>query len=115
MPTAAGEDLFSWRAHYVQGSGFRFVVFMNDASRFTVVIGDAKAARLKKLNEIFIKNLREALLAHRVNPEVVDRYIAELGEIRYAKNTDRKKTAQLTQSVAEMWRALQRHSGDADI
>ena len=43
----ATDELFSWRANYVQEHGQRFVVFMNDASRFTVVLNEAKAAKLK--------------------------------------------------------------------
>jgi len=27
-------EFLSWRANYIQGRGYRFVVFMNDASRF---------------------------------------------------------------------------------
>jgi len=115
LPTMAEDNLFSWRAHYIQENGFQFFVFMNEASRFTVVIDDTKAVKLKNLPEIFITKLRAALLAHCINPEVVDRYIAELGEISYARNADRKKTLQLNQNVEEMWMALQRWDSDADV
>ena len=43
------DEFFSWRANYVQIDRFRLVVFMNDASRFTVVIRDSGTAKLKKL------------------------------------------------------------------
>jgi len=55
---AAADEFYSWRANYVQEHGFRFVVFMNDASRFTVIINEAKAEKLKKLPEVFVKTLR---------------------------------------------------------
>lgn len=63
LPEPTTDELYSWRANYVQGYGFRFVVFMNDASRFTIVINEAKAAKLKKLPELFIQTLRETFLA----------------------------------------------------
>ena len=59
------------------------------------MINDAKALKLKKLPELFIRTLREALLSISADPKVVDRYIDELGEITYSKNIDRKRTAQL--------------------
>jgi len=111
----AEDELFSWRANYVQENGFRFVVFMNDASRFTLVVNEAKANKLKKLPELFVQTLRETFLALSVNPEVIDRYIAELGDISYAKNTDRKKTAQLNKSTDEVWRALHCSADDIEL
>ena len=114
-PQTAADELFSWRANYVQGHGFRFVVFMNDSSRFTVIINDAKAAKLKKLPELFIRVLRETLLALCVNSEVVDRYIAELGEITYSKNADRKRTAQLNKNADSAWWALRDLRDDTEL
>jgi hypothetical protein len=112
----ATDDFLSWRAHYIQAHRQRFVVFMNDASRFTVVLNKANAAALKKLPELFIKNLREALLARYINPDVIDAYITELGEIRYTKNSDRKRTAQLNKNIETVWWAFSReYSNDADL
>ena len=105
-PMKTADEFFSWRANYAQGHGFRFVVFMNDASRFTVVVNEAKAARLRKLPELFIQTLREIFLAMGINPEIIDRYISELGEITFAKNADRKRTAQLSKNTETAWWAL---------
>ena len=114
-PQEAGDELYSWRANYVQGHGCRFVVFMNDASRFTVVINEAKAAKLKKLPELFIHTLRETLLALYVNPEVIERYIVEAGDVVYAKNSDRKKTAQLNKSTDTAWFSMRDYSDDVGL
>jgi len=93
------DEFFSWRANYIQDGRFRFVVFMNDASRFTVVINDVNAAKLKKLPELFFDNLRKNLLALGVDSKIVERYLADLGEITYSKNSDRKKTSQLNENA----------------
>jgi hypothetical protein len=112
---AAVDEFHSWRANYVQEQGFRFVVFMNDASRFTIVINEAKAAKLKKLNELFIQTLRDTMLAFGINPEVAERYIAEMGEIAFSKNSDRKKTAQLNKCVESSWWCVENLTGDFEI
>lgn len=114
-PQPVEDDLFSWRANYVRESGLCFVVFMNDATRFTIAINDAKAAKLKKLDELFFYTLRETLLAHGINPEVIECYIQELGEITYAKNADKKRTAQLNKNVETVWWALRNHTDDVDL
>ena len=109
------DDFLSWRAHYVQEHGQRFVVFMNDASRFTVVLNQVKAAMLKKLPELFIEGLRNTLLATGVNPETADKYIEELGAITYSKNADRKKTAQLNKNIETVWWALEKYTSDLEL
>jgi len=114
-PEGPTDALFSWRANYVQESGVRFVVFMNDASRFTIVLNEANAAKLKKLQGLFVQTLRETLLAAGVNPEVADRYIAESGNVAYAKNSDREKTAQLNKNVVTARWALHNFADDVDL
>jgi len=113
-PVTAADEFLSWRANYVQEHGFRLVVFMNDASRFTVVINDAKAVKLKKLPEHFIQTLRDTLLVS-INPEVVDRYIADLDEITYAKNANRKRTSQLIRNAESACYALRDFSGNVEL
>ena len=112
---AVDDEFLTWRANYVQGSGFRFVSFMNDASRFNIVINEAKVAKLKKLPELFIQVLSDTLLMMGVNPEIIDRYINDLGDITYAKNSDRKKTAQLNANTRSAWWALRDYTADVDL
>jgi len=109
-------EYLSWRANYIQGNGYRLVVFMNDASRFTVVVNDAKAAKLKKLPEMFIHALVDTLHSLNVNMEVIGCYLEELGnKIIYTKNADRRKTAQLNkQAEAVLW-ALEDSSNDTEL
>jgi len=109
------DGLYSWRANYVQEHGYRFVVFMNDATKLTIVINEAKAAKLKKLQELFVANLRATLLAMSFNPDVVGRYMAELGEITFAKNADRKQTARLNKCADAVWYALRDLSDDVEL
>ena len=109
------DELFSWRANYIQEHGYRFVVFMNDLSRFTVVINNAKSAKLKKLQEEFIQMLREVLLSLCVNPEVIDRYIEELGEITYSRNSDRKRTVQLNKNTEMVWAVMRSYVDDIEL
>jgi len=115
QPEKFVDGLYSWRANYVQEYGQKFVVFMNDATRLTIVINEAKAAKLKKLPEYFMENLRKTLLALCINPEIVDRYLTELGEIIYMKNSDRKQTARLNKCTEAVWFALRDLTDDIEL
>jgi len=50
-----------------------------------------------------------------VNPEVIDRYIAELGKASYSKNADRKKTAQLNKNTETVWWGLRDLTDDVEL
>ena len=113
--TPPTNELFSWRANYVQEHGYHFLVFMNDASRLTIVLNEAKAAKLKNLSEHFIKTLRATLLVHGINPEVIEKYISDLGEIVYVKNTNPQKTAWLNKCVNEVWYRLRDLENDVEL
>jgi len=109
-------EFTSWRANYVQSGGHRFVVLMNDASHFTVVVNDAKAAKLKKLPELFHRVLVETLYSLSVNPEVIACYLQELGDkVIYTKNADRKKTAQLNKHTEDVLWALDDTSNEVEL
>ena len=109
-------EFLSWRANYVQGPGYRLLVFMNDASGFTVVVNDAKAAKLKKLPEIFNHALVDTLFSLNINPDVIGCYLEELGnKIIYTKNADRKKTTQLNKRTETVLWTLEDTSNDIEL
>jgi hypothetical protein len=109
-------EFLSWRANYVQDHGQRFVVFMNDSSGFTVVVNNAKAAKLKKLPEMFMRVMVDTFYSMNVNPEVIGCYLEELGnKVIYTKNADRKKTAQLNQRTKDLLWMLDDTSNDIEL
>ena len=114
-PDDAGEPLFAWRVHYAQGHRLRFVVFLNEATQFVVVVTRATAPTLRKLPDRFRHVLRETLLGHGVNPEVIDRYLVDLGDVAYAKSSDRKITAQINHATQDVWWVMDRHPDAVDL
>ena len=109
------DELFSWRANYVQENGFRFLIFMNDATRFSIVLNEAKMPKIKKLEPLFKDVLYQTLIEMGMNPDVAEKYLAELGDIAYAKNSDRQRTAQLNKSAEYVWYYLNDLKGDVEI
>ena len=114
-PAESIGELYSWRANYIRENGFRFVVFMNDASRLTIVINEAKGNKLEKLPELFIAALRKTLLMLCFNPEVVDKYISDLGEITYAKNSDKTKISWMKKRADIVCQVLGTATDDVEL
>jgi hypothetical protein len=91
MP-AEFDPLYSWRLNIVEDGRKRLVVFMNDASRYTVAIDGIKAKDWAKLPKLFEQNLRDVLLDDQINPDLIDLYINNAGEFEYVRNTDKQMT-----------------------
>jgi len=109
-------EFTSWRANYVQGPGYCFVIFMNDASRFTIVANNVTTAKLKKLHEIFNQVLVDTLHSININLDVIGCYLEELGnKVIYAKNADRKKTAQLNKCTEDVLWTLDNTSNSIEL
>lgn len=103
LPMNSGdfENLYSWRANLVQEDGFEFIVFVNEASRYVVFVNKPN----RNLPDMLIETLRGAMLADNVNPNVIDRYIKECGEVRFVRNLGRKETAWLNKATDNAWYA----------
>lgn len=90
--------LYSWRLNVVEEGRRRLVVFMNDASRYCVTLDGIKANDWSKLLKIFTERLREIMLAEQINPDIIERYFSEAGEVEYFRNNDRQMTSWLNKA-----------------
>ena len=93
VATIEFDPLYSWRLNIVEDGRKRLVVFMNDASRYTVTIYGLKAKDWAKLPTLFEQKLRNVLLDDQINPGLIDLYIYNAGKFEYVRNTDKLMTA----------------------
>jgi hypothetical protein len=114
LPPLADSDKFlTWRANITKDGRENLLVFMNDASRYVLVVHRPLAKDFKRLPELFIETLREAMLLEQINPAVIDRYIAEIGEVTFAANAGRQETARLNKACANSWYGLNKYRDNA--
>ena len=102
-PLQESDDFCTWRANLTKDGHKRLLVFMNDASRYVLVVHRPMAKDFKRLPELFRETLREALLAEQINPDVIDCYISDLGDIAFAPNSGRQKAAWLNTACNNAW------------
>ena len=89
------------------------LVFMNDACRYVIVVQKPMARDWKRLPQLFKETLCETLLKEQINPDVIDRYIGDMGEITFAANSGRQKTAWLNKASANAWYGLYSYGDNA--
>lgn len=101
MPSVAEEStnpIFCWTANWTNTFDNRkedMVVMVNHATRFTVTVYGIKRNQFKNIEAKLIAAIRNTLLAMNLNPDLVDEYISQAGDISYTANRDRKMTAQV--------------------
>ena len=114
-PYKPANEFFSWRVNISKDGRDRLLVFMNDASRYVIVVQKPMAKDFKHIKELFFETLRDALLIEQINPEVIDHYISDLGDIYFFENSGRKETAMLNKACDNAWFATGRSNCNAWI
>jgi len=100
----AADPFYSWTASWVNTFGDRkedMVVLINNATRFTVPIYGVRRNHFKDIAAKMTKAIRNTFLAMNINPEVIDEYFRQAGEVQFATNHDRKLAAQVARQGLE--------------
>lgn len=88
--------LFSWIANWTNTFDRHkedMVVMVNNATRFIVTIFGVKRNQFKDIATKMTAAIRNTLIAMNLNPEIVEEYLRQGGEIDFVSNHDRKMTA----------------------
>ena len=92
----SADPLFSWTATWTNTFSNRkedMVVMINNATQFTVLIYGVRKNQFRDISKKMTDAIRDTFLAMNINPEVVDEYLKQAGEIQWCVNSDRKLTA----------------------
>lgn len=111
------DPLFCWTANWTNTFSDRkedMVVLVNQASRFTVAIYGIRRNQFKDIEAKIIAAIRNTLLALKLNPELVEDYIAQAGEVTYAVNRNPKMTACVNRQGLEASFFVGRFVNDSD-
>jgi hypothetical protein len=115
VPEDGYDEFYSWRANICSKGQQRYLVFMNDACRYVVVLNGLKAKDFSKLPRLFAKTMREVMLADKIDSAVIDRYLSELGGFVYVRNEGRQKTSWLTRASERVWFGLDDYEDNLNL
>lgn len=106
LPAGRDENpLLSWTANWICVWDNRrkedMLVLVNNANRFTVAIYEFKRKDLKHAAEIMKAAIVNTLLASNYNPELVEDYMRQAGDVEFVKNSNRQTTAWVNKAGLE--------------
>lgn len=93
------DRLFSWCAHTVKTSRRNCVVLMNSASKFNIVLWGLRAKDYEKLPTLIPEYIKTAMLSAHFSPEVIEKYLTNMGEPIICKNSNRSDISRLNKAV----------------
>lgn len=101
-----------WFVHTLKINRRNCVIFMNTATRFSMILWGLKATDYKKID--FKEHLGNLLREYYINSDIILAYLFDCGDITVAKNSDRSATAQLNRNAIEL-KYIQDHLDKGNI
>lgn len=99
IPTnTSGDPFFMWSANLLTIRRRKAIICVNDATRFAVILSGIRAADVKKLDQLILDGIRQALISEGIAPEVIKKYLSDASSgrlIAYTKTASRKAVAVL--------------------
>lgn len=95
-------SLMAWHANLVNINRRKAIVLMNNETKYTVVIYRPKPKEFARMKELIRDAIIMALRMQGISEEVIERYLADAGEIVFAKTANRRLVAKMNNAVYEV-------------
>lgn len=97
------DPLFGWTANLLVINRRKTLVAVHAASRCVVILHGLTAKQLPRLGELLLEGIRGMLESEYVRPEIIGRYLDDLGrEISFAANSSRKTVASCNKACEQV-------------
>lgn len=89
------DSFFAWQGNIVTINRRKVLVFMNNFSKYTIVLYRPTAKDYQQIESLFKEAVREAFLFDGIKEELVTDYLAQLGTCYFSKTANRSLVGQL--------------------
>lgn len=96
------DPLFSWHANLLTLNRRKAVAFVNDKTRYIIVLYGLKAKDFIKLDEIFLQTIRETFREESIKENVIEQFINSSKGVAYSKTKNRTSVARMNNSIESM-------------
>ncbi len=96
------KSLKAWHANVVNIYRRKAVVLMNNETRYTVVIYRPKPKDFARMKELIKDAIITALRMEGIREDVINRYMADAGDIAFSKTANRSMVAKMNKAVHEV-------------
>lgn len=97
------DDLHAWHTNYVNINRKKFLVMMNDLTRFCIVLYGVKKNDFKDPIYLLQKAIIISFGVEGFEQDLVLKYVNQIKEVTFGKTKDRKLVAQLNRAVEDAW------------
>lgn len=94
--------LFSWHANMTRINRRQSVVLMNDKSQYVIVLYGVRAKDFSRMDSMIEQAIRMVWREEGMKENVIDDYLAQAGNIQYAKTKNRTLVARLNRACQEV-------------
>lgn len=99
-------SIFSWHAHVFFYKRRKYVIVMNNRSRYNFILGSMVKKDFMKFDERVKEGIKDNLLADEFSPEIVEKYLDQCETIHFAPTSDRSIISQMNEMISatkHMW------------
>jgi hypothetical protein len=93
------KDINSWHANLVNLNGEEGVVFVNDETKYSVVLLNLTTFDLRDIEELFFEGLKNLLRQECIDESLIEKFIQGSSEICYSKTKDRSHISTMNEVV----------------
>ncbi|WP_315672080.1 DUF6933 domain-containing protein [Clostridium sp. 19966] len=91
------DPIFSWHSHLFTFNRKKCVIVMNNKTRFNFVLVGLKKADLLKFDSLIVNEIKNNLLAEKIDEAVIDRYLQVCSVVIYKTSSDRSILSQINE------------------
>lgn len=95
-------DFFSWHTNSFILNRKKHIIFMNDRSRLSITVSGLRSNQYKDISGVFLSDLKDYLAVEGVQPSLIDLYLGEKSDVRFANTNNRSVIGTITESIKLM-------------
>lgn len=108
----AQDERFFWHANVVTVERRKMLVLVHDLTQYRIVFYGMKAKEWKNLNQVIREGIAKTWEIEGIRASVIEKYLAEMGDVILAKTKDRSAVAKLNHAAKEAEWMLHRYEED---
>ena len=91
------DNFYAWHANLVSINRRKAIIFMNNLTRYTIVLYRPKAKDTSKVEESLKEGIKAAFAAEGIKESVIEKYLQKSGDCRFSKTANRSIVANLNE------------------
>lgn len=93
------DPIYSWHSHVFFYKRRKYVIVMNNRSRYNFILGSMVKKDFMKFDERVKEGIKENLLADEFSPDIVGKYLDQCETVHFAPTSDRSIISQMNEMI----------------